>query len=216
VGTPLRCPRVCLRPIDTLARFQFPAPPGCYPAQGSASKSGALGLRPRHQRARLYTPSRGGLIRSIKRLQSALGSKGLFATLEDPVISTPISPASPQAALGWRHLSYRHVGLRTAPDTGSGQWCDHRLPYSGRAQNNSKKSKNLESPRAPLLLGPCRGPTPPEARSRAGETVGEVCKLTNLAKTAYAQLLVTTRLLDSVHDRIARLSRMQRIYPCAR
>ena len=39
---------------------------------------------------------------------------------------------------------------------------------------------------------------------------------TNLAdKPAYAQQLVTTRLLDCLHDRVRQLSRMQRIYPCA-
>lgn len=36
------------------------------------------------------------------------------------------------------------------------------------------------------------------------------------AARAYAQQLVTTRLLDCLHDPVARLSRLQRIHPCAR
>ena len=35
------------------------------------------------------------------------------------------------------------------------------------------------------------------------------------ATRAYAQQLVTTRLLDCLHDPVARLSRMQRIHPSA-
>ena len=54
------------------------------------------------------------------------------------------------------------------------------------------------------------------ARGRILEVGGDYVSLTNQAETAYAQLLVTTRLLDSVHDRTARLSRLQRIYPCPR
>jgi len=43
---------------------------------------------------------------------------------------------------------------------------------------------------------------------------GRYLSRTNLATPAYTQLLVATRLLDSVQDRVAKVSRLRRIYPC--
>ena len=45
----------------------------------------------------------------------------------------------------------------------------------------------------------------------------DVCMSTQTAaiRRAYTQPLVTTRLLDSLHDPIAQISRLQRVYPRA-
>jgi hypothetical protein len=56
--------------------------------------------------------------------------------------------------------------------------------------------------------GPKRGP-PPRAAGR------DAMGVENESMAAYPQLIVTTRLLYSLQDRIEQLSRMQRFYPHA-
>ncbi len=53
----------------------------------------------------------------------------------------------------------------------------------------------------------------PEIEEQNGRVL--VIKHKSSRRTAYAQLIVTTRLLYNLHDRVEQLSRMQRIYPHA-
>ena len=74
------------------------------------------------------------------------------------------------------------------------------------------------SPKCPLerAAGRTDGVIPllPPARGGRGER-GRLCLHKSRADWAYAQQLVTTRLLDCLHDPPPQLSRLQRIYPCA-
>ena len=57
-------------------------------------------------------------------------------------------------------------------------------------------------------------PSPSTTGTRPVRSMGEV-KDKSRQRRAYAQQLVTTRLLDCLHDPVAQLSRLQRIYPYA-
>ena len=68
-------------------------------------------------------------------------------------------------------------------------------------------ASNLQTTQSPLLL--------PQARLLFNKRGGYLSQFQPSQRRAYAQQLVTTRLLDYLHDPARQLSRLQRIQSCA-
>lgn len=94
------------------------------------------------------------------------------------------------------------------------------LPCKYASSSSSLPSPSPTSLPTLQVPGPTKKPgffaaSPSRPRTRGAKWGGFVSKHKSSRRTAYAQLIVTTRLLYNLHDRFEQLSRMQRIYPHA-